>query len=451
MAWVGPYVENYYGSGLTVRLEGSPFSGVVVGTYAPPCDSQQLVRAGQAELSGTYALDAGRVVLQGTWQHTDGPLTHGAFEMRSSLDAGGSSGKFEGWWRSSDVAGRHAWVWEKVDTQESAPLELRKQVRRASRRHSRARSIRFEDEGLELAKLQIPLEPTEEWTTCDLEACKVDDTETRCTAVTPRSEAPSRPSAPVSQATSALDGTLTCSDRMALFVGSVYMERYGMLCAWLFFVQTFGQLLSAQLEWSQHTPFNVACNVVYSVTYLSFLVAYGVMMTPPDTRYVLGVTLYFLGYAVFLGLYLRAHFGLLGWGGELYHLGSWLFLGGSALLLLATVPPEPAKGAGPRFSPHLLGASLWWGSFMFFVGSACFCADAAGFGLVGGGNVLAGLATFTIGRVFFVRGSQTRRCDFLFRSQTAQAHLHRRLTRRPTFSLLRRNTRVFGGVMPAGR
>jgi hypothetical protein len=448
MAWVGPYVENYYGSGLTVRLEGSPFGGAVVGSYAPPCSGQELVRPGKAELRGTYALDAGKIVLVGTW-HTEGPLTHGDFEMRSLLEAGGASGKFEGWWRSSDEPGRHAWCWEKLDTRDSAPVELRRHVRRASRRPT---TVRFE--GVELANLQVPLDQgdatpkdKDEWTTCDLESgkCKPAAPQEACTEVTPRSQK-SEAVTVVSQ-----DDDLSCSDKMALLVASVKMERYGMLCAWLFFAQTLGQLLSAHYGWALHTPFNVACNAVYSVTYLSFLAAYGVMMTPPDSRYVGGVALYFLGYAVFLSLYVRSFLGLAGGAGALYHAGSWLFLSGSALLLVATAPPQPAKGSGPRFSPHLLGASLWWGSLMFFVGSAFFCADAAGYGWISGGNVTAGLVTFTLGRLFFVRGSQTRRCDFLFRSQTSQARLHRRLTRRPTFSLLRRNTRVFGGVMPAGR
>merc|ERR1711974_341632 len=68
--------------------------------------------------------------------------------------------------------------------------------------------------------------------------------------------------------------------------------------------------------------------------------------------------------------------------------------------------------------PHRIQSALWWGSTCFFLGSACFVHDALGFGesFV---NLVAGFTFFVMGRAFFLWGSQTWRCNVLFKQAAA--------------------------------
>jgi len=196
------------------------------------------------------------------------------------------------------------------------------------------------------------------------------------------------------------------------FVDSLHMERYGMLCGWLFFILTGLQLAALMMQHPLIVELNLAANTIYTLTYGSFLVAYAKMEHHPEWGYILGVACYLFGYAVFLTYYVHI-LAQQEVSNAWYFNGSLAFLLGSVFLVQVT---------GPRhfkdFSPIDGGAALWWGSFLFLAGSIAFEADSATVGMLykhGNENKgLFGLVVFLIGRVFFIRGSRTDRCNIFF-------------------------------------
>ena len=204
-------------------------------------------------------------------------------------------------------------------------------------------------------------------------------------------------------------------------VNSVWMDRYGVATGWIFFVTTAAQLISAACFFAINSELNMWGNLMYSVLYLSFLIAYALLKVKPSASYVGGVFLYTLGYIVFLVIYIFAakpyvkdavfsveaqpQFDSLS-----YHLGSWFFLLGSVLLLVATKP-----AAGESYSPVSKGASLFYGSLCFLLGSIIFAVDASGVLSSWEGSaylVAGGLGMFLPGRFFFLWGSTTMRSGF---------------------------------------
>lgn len=194
---------------------------------------------------------------------------------------------------------------------------------------------------------------------------------------------------------------------LARLVASVHMDRFTMFASWLFFVQTALQLASNLHGWSANAHLNLAFNVVYSLFYLAFLLSY--VVQPPARCYIAGVALYFFGYVLFAVLFAFVCAGMdyhCAW----YHAGSWCFLTGSLSLLWATRPESRCCCGKP--------SSLFLGSFAFLVGSVLFAADAMDLGV--DALVPSGLAVFSAGRLFFVRGSETPRCNALFRGAAAR-------------------------------
>jgi len=204
-------------------------------------------------------------------------------------------------------------------------------------------------------------------------------------------------------------------------VESVWMDRYGMVCAWLFLFMTFIQLSSIASQatklthpafiqlWHSNRSINQAFNVVYAVCYTSFLVAYSISSTAKNWLYTLGVALYTIGYFVFAAI----HSGTDGQA-SLYHAGSWLFLIGSLLLMCSSAPSGGGRWYTPRgHSPFRIQSTIWWGSTLFLLGSIAFACDAIGLGdpVL---NAVLGLCLFTAGRCLFVVGSQTPRCTIVF-------------------------------------
>jgi len=195
--------------------------------------------------------------------------------------------------------------------------------------------------------------------------------------------------------------------RQEKFTDSVWMDRYGVWCGWAFFILTAAQLVSVVTEWKGNARLNQMGNFFFSLCYMAFLAVYCFTTNKPPWKYALGVLLYTVGYIVFAAIYSEAPEPE-----ALYHLGSWLFLIGSVFLMSATYPSKLK-----HYAPHLIEAELFWGSTMFFIGSACFAYDALGFGDLFGeslSNVQLGLATFVVGRLFFLRGSCTWRCTATF-------------------------------------
>eukprot|EP00939_MAST-03C_sp_MAST-3C-sp1_P000415 g415.t1 len=193
-----------------------------------------------------------------------------------------------------------------------------------------------------------------------------------------------------------------CTERLAK---SVHMDRFGMACGWLFLIQTVLQLASFIETWSVNADMNTAFNIDYSILYFAFLLAYVELgKVRPHWTYIMGVFLYFLGYVLFAALYAEA-----GDAESLYHGGSWLFLVGSLFLMYATKLDHIHE-----YNPLAKSSALFWGSTCFALGSVFFAMDAASSGINARANGIAGYGFFVLGRIYFVRGSQTKRCSVLF-------------------------------------
>jgi len=171
------------------------------------------------------------------------------------------------------------------------------------------------------------------------------------------------------------------------------LEVYGMTHSWLFFVETFLQLLAfaAMTSADVRNHLNMVCNTIYTLLYASILASYTLMDTPPQPILVLGVFCCFLAYVAFLAIYSVDLWGVdMAAIGPLYYSGSWLFLVGSVFFMGTT------------------SGISWWGSTAFGVGSIFYVLDSHG---VGSGyiNGTVGLFLFLVGRICFVLESRTER------------------------------------------
>lgn len=208
--------------------------------------------------------------------------------------------------------------------------------------------------------------------------------------------------------------------QLADIVESVWMDQYGILCSWLFLLQTAGQLWSlCTWESAGNTLLNQACNLVYASCYLSFILAYYMMQKRPGLKYMAGIFMYFIGYSLFLAICSDAASKAIQ---ELYILGSLAFLLGSLLLAIAVCPPDRNDNLCHRLSPVRLQSSLFCGSFCFLIGSSFSLADSLGLGNASV-NGTCGLAVFVVGRVYFLRGSQTTRCTVWLTQRTSKRYV----------------------------
>eukprot|EP00931_Biecheleriopsis_adriatica_P030803 TRINITY_DN18111_c0_g1_i1.p1 TRINITY_DN18111_c0_g1~~TRINITY_DN18111_c0_g1_i1.p1 ORF type:complete len:366 (+),score=27.75 TRINITY_DN18111_c0_g1_i1:29-1099(+) len=247
-----------------------------------------------------------------------------------------------------------------------------------------------------------------------------------------------------------------------VLVHSVWMDRYGVLGAWVFLWQTLAQLAIQVLGLRCGQALNLIFNFIYSVFYGSFLLTYCAMLSDerPRKTYIAGVGLYFLGYASFVAFYCpslcdvqRTRIFL--------HAGTWLFLAGSVLLLYAVAAQSPKKH-GPQVEHHVLWIlcfstrrtveeidklTLWreptWaeelgprgdtggspfrsmliagekygGILAFLIGSLLFIFGAASSSSIHiQRSFTLGYVLFLLGRVLFLQSSQTELCDALFRT-----------------------------------
>jgi hypothetical protein len=208
---------------------------------------------------------------------------------------------------------------------------------------------------------------------------------------------------------------------MQKFITSIWMDRYGMFAAWLFFWQTLLSAVSscfalAGFAWEVDALMNFVFCINYVWVFASFLYIFYCMDEPPVTSFIVGIFFYFLGFGTFIGVYWQ-------WAaaaaavGVLFKLGSFFFLAGSTLLMHGTWP-----GCKRRTLTSSAGASFW-GSTCFTIGSVLFVAASWGVGPAA--FVQAGLLIFTLGRVCFILGSQTDRCDMLFRRPVVKPKLKR--------------------------
>jgi hypothetical protein len=209
-----------------------------------------------------------------------------------------------------------------------------------------------------------------------------------------------------------------CARQLRKLAAGVWMLRWTVLCSELFLVMTVSALTLAVFR-QDVTRASAYFNVVYTVTYASFLVAYAAMRTAPAPSFVSGVAFYFLGYAASFFMCVAQLTGNTA-APALYALSSLLFLVGSAFLVFSTWSPDLW-----RMSPTRLGeSSLFWGSAAFLCGSGIFTADAT-CGIAGifkdyaQPALLSGLGFFATGRLFFLRGAVTPKCGVFFRATAA--------------------------------
>jgi len=202
------------------------------------------------------------------------------------------------------------------------------------------------------------------------------------------------------------------------FVQSVHMSRYTVVCCWTFFWFTLVQMmLSLSPPSGDHgEKTQLGFNIMYSGSYISFLSAYFFMQKRPSTAYMTGVLLYTLGYLTFVVLYSIILLDTYDHGDEIYLLGSLLFLSGSLFLILATLPSQSIL----KYSPFFKGASLFWGSMAFLIGSILFTIDSAN--AINGNEsspvyVKVGYGVFLAGRLYFLWGSTTPEVSFFLTPQ----------------------------------
>jgi hypothetical protein len=348
---------------------------------------------GHAVLFGHLEMEpeTGGYVLKGEWRHVQGPLQGGAFEMKLH-----ENGLGNGWWAGCEQGDRNPWEWNP----ELEPLTNTGGEERVTQtRRSSLVSLGSMNSSLLQRSLSI------------------------------------RPSM-----SNRLDRSKTFFDELLESEGtsSVWIARWGVFCAWVFFFQTSIALIMATLQVTDEYVYILQCffQAVYTSTYTSFLLIYARMATKPPWDYVMGVLLYTLGYACFLALYVMILVVedaevITEASGKIYLSGSLFFLVGSLSLVRATLPPpimmvfrslSRFDHARLRFSLIDQQASLFWGSITFLLGSCCFCIDSAWslwhpeskptwFVVV---SSVAGYFVFTIGRLYFLWGSTTSECNALF-------------------------------------
>jgi len=181
------------------------------------------------------------------------------------------------------------------------------------------------------------------------------------------------------------------------------MERWGIASAWLFLIQTIISTLLFALEAENASKINMPMHIVYTIAYISFLAYYEYTDAMPSVMYMFGVLLYTVGYGFFADLYNLALDGQDGTSS--YVAGSLMFALGSFLLVYALWECRISR--------------LLSGSALFLTGSVAFTIDSlAYYPKITKELCYIGYITFVIGRLCFLFGSQTKRCDIFFRNST---------------------------------
>jgi len=180
------------------------------------------------------------------------------------------------------------------------------------------------------------------------------------------------------------------------------MERWGITSAWLFLIQTIISTFVFATESEVATRVNLPIHYIYTFSYMTFLAYYEYTDSQPSAMYMFGVLLYTVGYGFFADLY---HVALVGKdSGPSYVAGSIMFLMGSVLLIYAL------------WECRL--SNLLSGSILFLIGSFAFTLDAMAYYPEASRQLCyLGYFVFIIGRICFLFGSQTKRCDIFFRNR----------------------------------
>jgi len=193
------------------------------------------------------------------------------------------------------------------------------------------------------------------------------------------------------------------------------MERWGIASAWLFLIQTCISTLVYAFEAELATRVNLPMHYIYTFAYMTFLAYYEYTDSQPSAMYMFGVVLYTVGYGFFADLYQLSLVG--GNASPSYVAGSVMFLLGSMLLIYALWEF--------KFSQLLSG------SVLFLIGSFAFTIDAMAWYPESTKQLCyLGYTVFILGRICFLFGSQTKRCDVFFRNN-AKKEANRKATLTP--------------------
>ena len=238
-----------------------------------------------------------------------------------------------------------------------------------------------------------------------------------------------------------------------------YVIRWNVLTCHIFLYQTWVALLLAILgdTMKNSTMIWIRCNfwfhVIYTFCYASFLYLYIVAPPAPNTFVITGIFLYFCGYSIFLVLFglewanpdrhLQTQVDITVAAAEeedesttrvidaLYVSGSMAFLIGSKFLVYGSYEGTTKTNTTWWVPlPWRHDAAVFWGSVCFWIGSVFFSVDSSllvnhhrhddddddddddetpsSFKLLATGAsplLVAGLASFAVGRIFFVWGS----------------------------------------------
>jgi len=179
------------------------------------------------------------------------------------------------------------------------------------------------------------------------------------------------------------------------------MERWGIASAWLFLVQTVISTFVFAAEVETSSSINLPIHYIYTFSYMTFLAYYEYTDAQPSAMYMFGVLLYTVGYGFYADLYQISIIGKNG--ASSYVSGSVMFLLGSLFLIYALWEFKLSQ--------------LLSGSVLFLVGSIAFTLDSLAW-YPGSTKQLCilGYVVFIMGRLCFLFGSQTKRCDIFFRN-----------------------------------
>jgi len=179
------------------------------------------------------------------------------------------------------------------------------------------------------------------------------------------------------------------------------MERWGIASAWLFLIQTVISTFVFIAEIETATNVNLPIHYIYTFAYLTFLAYYEYTDAQPSAMYMFGVLLYTVGYGFFADLY---QISLIGKdGSSSYVSGSVMFLLGSLFLIYALWEFKLSQ--------------LLSGSVLFLIGSIAFTLDSLAWYPESTKQLcILGYVVFIMGRLCFLFGSQTKRCDMFFRN-----------------------------------
>jgi len=283
-------IEDFYNSEVVLKVHDD--TKTAVGMYQPPSKmsnimetDMSIVTPGVSVLRGSLTMEDDGVMFAGTWEHIDGPMGTGVFQMKINL-----KGQGVGWWAEVDPS-------YKIDCENPAA--------------SAAAIHKYEPKSLEK---KMPVKNLWTWSSGKKVANE-----------------------------KILDIIDLVYQKNAVFSAYLFLVMTVTSLLLAMNVQEWGTeiLFGATAE----IALNYIFNIIYTLICFSFMVSYYFLRVRPMGSYIAGVLLYTVGYATFAMYYgLHAHhFESVFWSDFMYTTGALNFLLGSALLAYATIPQSLLK------------------------------------------------------------------------------------------------------------